>query len=450
MKKSIFLSIVILAIGLIAGLMQRQQLTALRQDRAQLAAQAVKLGITATLPNPSGQPQTTKREQQDRETLIRSVVAQMRDYVRALEDDETIDGENSPAFQEQGWDLMERLMDLDPDDLKDIIASLQADEDLPGRRKLIDLSVRMLAENHPAAALPLFIASDNLMKEMDNGEAVFLESLANWAKKDPNAAMAWIQKNSPDVPCLDNEQMMSSLLAGAAQEDPQQAFKLLSTAGTNMEDALQAITGSAKSPEARTAILTALRNHLTTISEPTERDSLRDQAIGGFAESFGGEGFASVENWISNQNFSARECDALVRSLTYETTKTDTGKWVNWMAETLPPEKLQERVEKIVSPWAKEDFQAVGIWLNEQPNGPAKTSAVSAYAKTVGDIEPEAAAQWAVTMPPGQEREDTLNRIYKNWLTKDPAAANAALERMGLPAETVDSLRKQSGVNTNN
>lgn len=445
MKGSAVLTIIILAIGLTAGLMQRQQLAALRLDRKQLAAQAVRLGIDPASPDPSGPTGAIKREVQDREALMHSVLAQVLDYGRALNEDETIDGESSSAVQEMCRDLMERLMDLDPEDLRQVIGSLQADEDLPSRQELIDLSVRMLAENHPAAALSLLASSEDLTEQMDDGPAVIGESLANWAKKDPGAALSWAQENSGKNLPLSPGEMESNALAGAARLDPQLAFKLLSRVTSKTDDAIQAITGSARSPDARTAILTALRNHLTTISDPAERDSLRDKALGGFAGSFSGERYDSAVNWISSQAFSAGECDQLVRNLSYETTKAETGKWVEWMARTLPPDKLEERVGLLVSSWVQDESQVVGKWLNEQADGPVKAAAVKAFARAVGEIDPQVATQWAVTMPAGQEREETLKRIYQKWLNKDPAAANAALEGMGLSAETLDSLKKQSG-----
>ncbi len=446
MKKSIALAITILAIGLMAGLMHRHELAGLRQIHTQLSAQAARLGIHATDHNRSAQPRTNKLEFQDRETLKRSIVARIGEYGRALDDDDLIDGENSPAVQEQGWELMERLMDLDPEDIINVIGSLQSDESLPCRQELIDLSIRMLAENHPAAALSLLAGSEDLMKEMDDGQALIGESLQNWAKKDPAAALTWAQENSDKNIPLSPGDMESSTLAGASQLDPQLAFKLLSKVKTKMGDAIQAITGSARSAQDRTLILAALRNYLTTISEPAERDVLREKALGGFAESFSCEVHDSAVNWISGQNFSAEECDELVRHLSYETTGADTGKWVEWMSRTLPPESLGERVGSLISSWAKEDNQAVAKWLNGQPDGPMKTAAVNNYARTVVEIAPQVAAQWAMTMPAGQEREETLKRIYHCWQKKDAASAKATLQGMGIPLETIDSINSQSGL----
>jgi hypothetical protein len=446
MKTSLVMAIIILGIGLMAGTMQQRQLAERRQTHKQLVAQALRFGIRTTDPNPAVQPRIASREIHDREIFTRSVVAQISDYGRALDDDEWVDGENSPAVQELGWDLMERLMDLDPEDLKNIIGSLQADEDLPHRRELIDLSVRMLAENHPAAALSVLVTSKDIMKGMDDGTAVIGESIENWAKQDPVAALAWVHENSEkDLP-LSREDMESKALAGAAQLDPQLAFRLLSKVKTNLANAIQTITGSARSPEDRTLILTALHNHLGTVSNPEERDALLNKALGGFAETFCGEDFVSVRDWISNQNFSESETDHLVRGLSFDATKAETGKWIEWMADALPPEAMEERVGALISPWAQEECQAAGKWINEQPDGPVKTAAVNAFARAVGKFDPQIAAEWAVTLPGGQAREETLKHIYMHWHKKDAAAANSALGGMGLPLETIESLKKQSGV----
>jgi len=80
----------------------------------------------------------------------------------------------------------------------------------------------------------------------------------------------------------------------------------------------------------------------------------------------------------------------------------------------------------MVSGWTQSDFQATGAWLNTTPTGPLKNSAIRSYAETVSRYEPEAAAQWALTLPPGEDRDQTLNRIYKNWPKKDDASKAAA------------------------
>jgi hypothetical protein len=64
-----------------------------------------------------------------------------------------------------------------------------------------------------------------------------------------------------------------------------------------------------------------------------------------------------------------------------------------------------------LSSWTTSDYQAAGKWLAAAPEGPAKISAIHAYAETVAKADPQAATQWALTLPAGNEREETLRRI---------------------------------------
>jgi hypothetical protein len=347
--------------------------------------------------------------------------------------------EIGPVLQKQGWEVMERLMDLDPEEVKHVIDSLVAEKPLPeqeqARRSMIELSIRMLAEDHPEAALSLFAASKDLIHELENGGTVIKSSLANWAKKDPAAALTWIQESGENVPAMDRDEMKSSALAGVAQTDPKLAFKLLSEIETDQAYAIRVIAEAAKSPEDRAATLSAFRNHLTTVSDPGERDSLRKKALGGLAESLSGESFASVTKWMSGQKFSSQECDELSRALPEGTTSAETGKWIEWMAGSLPPEKLGERVDLLIAPWAKKDCHAVAKWLGEEPDGSAKTAAISAYARTVAEHEPQSAVQWAMTLPAGEERSKTLKAIYQKWPDSDSAAKAAFAAEHGIPPD---------------
>ncbi len=441
MKISIALSVIILAIGLAAGLMHQNQLTVLRQDREQLAAQAVKLGIHAESSNQSGQPKITKRQREDRDNQTRSVSSQVTAFARAMELHEKNGGDSDAEFQKQGMELMDRMMALDPEQLKLVIDSLRNDQALSEdtRRNMIGFSIMMMAEDHPAAALSLFTASADLMDDSDMGQQVIVTSLGKWAKEDPHGALAWIQENSKNHPDFAADDAKCSVLAGAAQTDAKMAFKLLSEMGLKeMPGAIQSITEAGKTPQERAAILSAFRDHLSAISDPAERDAQREEALGGLARTITGESFDSVTKWVSTQNLTPEESDQFMGGISYDTTKAETGKWIEWMSKTLPPEKLDERVGDLVGQWTQQDYLAAGKWLSVEPEGPAKTAAVKSYAETVAEYEPQVAAQWAMTMPAGQEREDTLRSIYENWPNKDAARKAAFAAEHGITPDPTE------------
>ena len=64
--------------------------------------------------------------------------------------------------------------------------------------------------------------------------------------------------------------------------------------------------------------------------------------------------------------------------------------------------------------WAREDYAAAGNWLNEQSAGITKNAAIKTYADALHSREPEAAADWAVTLPEGKERSDLLQTIHSS------------------------------------
>lgn len=436
MKVSITLSVVILAIGLVFGLMHQEQLTTLRNDQERLAMRAAELGVHVESPHSSGRPKPAKGQHRNREESTRPAIEQLSAYRLAMEELRLSGHDAGPDLQNQGFDLMERLMDLDPDELKKIINSLLAENPQPeqmySRQQMIELSIQMLAEDHPDLALSLFTHSTKLIEELKNGGNLISTSLANLARKNPAAAVAWIQQNGENMPAFSRNEMKNSALAGAAQTDPKTAFNLLSEMGGEKADAIQRIAEAAHSPDDRTATLTAFRTYLTTVSDPLERESLRKIVLGGFVESLSKESFETATSWMGAQNFNAEERDELVRQLPEMATIEQSGEWIEWMAHSLPPEKLGERVDQLVSPWTAMDCHAVAKWLGEEPDGPAKTAAICAYAKNVAGQEPQSAVEWALTLPAGQQRQETLKSIYKKWPEKDAAGRAAFAAENGI------------------
>ena len=60
------------------------------------------------------------------------------------------------------------------------------------------------------------------------------------------------------------------------------------------------------------------------------------------------------------------------------------------------------------------------------------SAAVRAYAKTVAPYEPQTAANWALTLPAGDERTGLLKTIHGHWKSQDEAAAARFAEQHGL------------------
>ena len=171
---------------------------------------------------------------------------------------------------------------------------------------------------------------------------------------------------------------------------------------------------AAKTPDDRTATLAALREHLATLTDEKAKMKLSNTAMSNFASSVAREGFDAGIQWVAEANFTPAELENFADGLQGSVKSGDNGRWIEWIGEKLPPDKAAENIGNLVNNWTRNDYQAAGKWLGTAAEGPAKNAAVRSYAETVSEYEPETAAQWAMTLPPGKDRDETLKHIYQN------------------------------------
>ncbi len=435
LKFSIAASILILVIGGALGLRHQQRLTTLRSEQRDLAVKAGALGI-ATADN--ADTPVTKRQREDRANQVSAFAKELVALCREIEAHDQNGSESDEAFERRGLEMQAKLMELDASQLKQLIASLRDNTGLSEetRQKLISYSISMLGTDHPAAALALYSDSADLLKDSQTGASVVATTLANWAKIDPLAAREWIRKNAAEHPDLADDDAKRSIITGAAANDPTLAFKLIGE--MQIEDtaaAVDSLIEAGKTPEKRTAILNALRDHLATVPE-SERADLLQESLESMGRNLSNESFESVKSWIAKSNLTPEESVQFTAGLSYFNTGKETGRWIDWMAENLSGDSVAQNVDNLIGQWTQQDYLAAGNWLSAAPEGPAKQAAVSTYAGTVAEYEPQTAVQWALTLPDGEERQATFEAIYQNWPKSDAAAAEAFAKEHGIDTET--------------
>lgn len=434
MRIPLAIAALILALGAGLGWHDSQQLAAIRQTRGQLIAEAARRGIAPDLSNPSGPARIPKRERENREASAKRTAAEFIAFGKAREAFEiSAKGHPDAAMQKEMGRRMtefrERMMSMDPAQMSALIAEIRSSQDLSEetRRRLVAVSVLALANDHPQAVLALFTGSD-LAKDDNNGSYVISSSLARWAKDDPLAALEWVRNHAAKFPQLITDDAKRGLLSGTAIQDPKLAFKLIEELGLKGTDpVIQTIVGAARTPDDKFATLAALREHLATLSDASARDEAATANLTVLAHGVVQEGFAAARQWLAAADLSPAELAGVAGALNFDTARSgETGQWLEWLGQTLPPGKADERIEFLVTSWTRSDPQAAGQWLAGTPEGPAKNTAIRTYAETIARYEPATAAQWALTLPAGTMREATLKRIYQDWPKGDPAAAEAA------------------------
>jgi hypothetical protein len=188
---------------------------------------------------------------------------------------------------------------------------------------------------------------------------------------------------------------------------------------------INAIIRAAKTPEEQTATLTALREHLATLTDEKAKKDLSQNALSSLADNIGESGFDAGTKWVAQADFTPAELESFTSGLYGSTKSEENGKWIEWIGEKLPAKKAAENINNLVRNWTRNDYQAAGKWLSTAAAGPAKNSAIRSYAETVAEYEPATATQWALTLPAGKDRDNTLEHIYENWPKNDATAKEA-------------------------
>ncbi len=432
LKKSLLLALVILALGGAARVFQEQHLSVIQKNHRKLTAEAVSLGVPVDAP----EQRLTKRQREQQESQALAIAAEWIALSKEIEALEKIGSRPDVATDQRIEEFLERLAALDASQHQRIIAEVRASEDISveSRRRIISASIGKIAEDHPGSALSLFLECSDLLAKDEAGKHVMTTALSGLAESNPQAAAEWLEKNAGTYGGIADDDTHREVIASIAGNDPELAFKLLG--GLQLEDptaALHAIIETGEDdPAKRDAILTELRGYLATLSDTGDRESIRSEAFEAFARNLGEESIDSVSQWLAKSKLTPEEMTSFAAGLSYSATGADTGKWIEWMASNLTEDGMEEPVKDLVGEWTQQDYQASGQWLAAAPESSAKHTAVLAYAAAVAEYEPQVAGQWAMTLPPGPVRDETLKVIYQNWPGSDPVGAAAFAREHGL------------------
>jgi hypothetical protein len=432
LKKSIVLSLVILALGAAARLRQQQQLSVLRENYQKLTAEAGPLGVTG---DPS-EPRLTKRQREQRDNQALAMVGEWIALTKEIEALEKSGERPDEATAERYEAFLSRLDELDLSQLKQIIAEVRGNRQISAeeRRKIVGSLIERIADTHPGTALAQFLECSDLLGKNEDSKHLMSSALSGLATTNPQAAAEWIEMNSGIYAATADDDTHREVIESVAATDPMLAFKLLGSLHLEEpSDAIQSIIATSEDhPEQRDAILSALRGHLATLTDAEDREKLRSEAFKSFAQSLGEEDIDSASRWIATSKLTAEEKSHFAAGLSYHATKADTGRWIEWMSANVPAASLTEPVKDLVNEWTQQDYQAAGQWLATAPESSTKHTAVLAYAAAVAEYEPQVAGQWAMTLPPGPVRAETLKIIYQNWPSSDPVGAAAFAREHGM------------------
>lgn len=435
MKVSLALSCVILLAGAALAWRDHETLQVLRKDHEVLLREASELGIRldAEGNNTFSKQLRGKRDDlTERENKAREFSKRLTAFAVEMEAAQK-GGKDDDTLRPRIFAMISEMLSLDASQLKVVVAELRNNRGVSEeiRNGIIGFAIMTMAETQPENALALITESSDMTK---GGGHVVTEALNRWAVKDPVAALGWIRENSAKYPELIGDRAKQGVLSGAAKQDPKLAFQMIQELGfKDSRLASEAITRAANTPEAQLAVLSALREHVNTMTDAAVGKSFSDTTLQQLASSVVRDGYTSATAWLEKAKLGPEEKIEFAQGLRYYETKENTGKWLEWMGkEDFSQAQAKNTVEMMVQQWTSEDHKAVGTWLNESADNQVRQVATRTYAQQVAPYEPQTAALWAKTLPPGKERTETMERIYREWKKQDEAAAAAFAREQGV------------------
>lgn len=382
MKISIAGSILILAVGTGIGWVDRQQLAAIRTTQKLLAADAAKLGLLADGAIPLG-----RRKRPDHPVAEKLSTAQLVALAGEIRPEILMNPASSPANESARLRLFDSLAVLSPDELIALLEEIATIQDLdPAVRLTLRTScTTILANDHPQAALEEFERSPDLFREW-SGDALVGAALVSWAKNDPAGALEWLRKNPQYSDTNLNQRMVSAV----ASQDLRQALLLTRQPGfESMTPVLSGLAGS-KTLSEKSDQLAIIREHFAV------RGSIPTNFLQILAAGLVAEGFEPATRWISDARLTPEDSEKLLGELHFPSGNEETGRWIGWLRESFPAKVADRRIKAMINQWASADYRA--------------------------------AASWAMTQPPGGDRDQVLKSIH-DWWPKNDAAGKAAFAR---------------------
>jgi len=436
MKISIAISILIFAALGFVGWENQKRISEITVTKATLSAEAAALGISLNENGTVKIQRGTKSARADKEAEAHQAA---KDFIAFAKEMEAFkDGGEKPdeEMQKRMMDFMDRMLSLDADQLKILIAEFRASTELKdeSRNGMIMFAIMTLASDHPEAALAIFTESQDLIENGMMSKHLLSSSLANWASKDPAAALDWVRKNSEKHSDIITDDVKAGLVKGAAQNDMRLAFDLIAELKMDTPDkAFENLARSANTEAKRTEFFALLRDKEKSLGE--KGDEITRSAISNLADGIAKDGFEKGSRWISENKLSQEDIDSMGSTLGYNSKGADKGKWIEWMGTNVSEEKRGNVIENAMQQWTSNDYRAAGEWLAKTPEGPTREASVSSYARTVAAYDPQTATQWALTLPVGEKRDSTIQSIYQNWPQKtdeDKSARQAFKEEHGI------------------
>ncbi|HEX2747883.1 MAG TPA: hypothetical protein VHM91_07795 [Verrucomicrobiales bacterium] len=254
--------------------------------------------------------------------------------------------------------------------------------------------------------------------------------VGRWARKDPEAALRWINSRDED----EREDLLAAVAEGWAKKDWKAAAQWAAGLPAEVD---------------RAGVYSKIIDSFDTDTTPAQAAA----DLAGLPQALADRALLALEQHSGKSEESAaaaaRVLEILKRNAGDEAFQSGAGSAVDSMARTLaagegksaadwamslPPGPAQtSAISTVTSEWAEHEPVEASAWVTSLPAGELREKAATQLIEKIAGNDPQHAFEWAKSLTDEEERTGQMGKVLRQWLPKDPFSAMKAVE--SLPAD---------------
>jgi len=280
----------------------------------------------------------------------------------------------------------------------------------PGHVKALGNSVLFaaLAEIDPQASLEL---AGSLGDPTQNQQVA--ATLRRWAEQDPAAALKYSLTKASSA---DRYEMLSAL--GAAM--PLQAFEEAAAAAVLSREQREQLMKNALTRHYITDVEAGLKA-AQELKEPAVRRAVVKELVSQQALNDSEKAARLLASLPPADREPALE--GLAWALVEAGDRPQPAQAAQWIEQLPDGEAKTSLLKRLGARWGHVDGASASQWLTEQTPGPQRDVVIGEFVRTVFRTDPEAALAWSAGLSDQAKRQRRLDELFPQWLQKDPARA---------------------------
>lgn len=309
--------------------------------------------------------------------------------------------------------------------------------DYEGGAQMKEMAMQMLASFAPSGD---YRESIERMMELEVQPYSYAGKLGEWAREDPDAALAWFETKR-EAGALDGkgvhntpeQALLGHLIAGIARKDPARAFALYE--GTTDEDSRRQLSwqlGASFGENLKeTGDDTYFRKLLVDAEESRSiiiSSALHSQMEPGKLD----DGLAFIEKYLEKPE----ERNNALHDMLAHQRNMPVAERGDWLVTHVDAAELPAAMEGFVQRMAWERDKDLDTWIAAQPAGEPRDRGLATLADTqTSQTAYSQALANAQLIGDEARRAEVLRKLARNWTAAEPEKARAAL-----PPEVLETL----------